>query len=121
MRPAGLKPAVSLDAAECNSAGRTDREVYVPAHAQRGTVFQRFASRAFFNLFQQNAQLCDCFQILSSARRFLNANQRRKINAFKANAESFYLEGMREDTDAQQREVSAGGGSERNVPEFRAL
>jgi hypothetical protein len=74
-----------------------------------------------FNLFQQNAQLCDCFQILSSARRFLNANQRRKINAFKANAESFYLEGMREDTDAQQREVSAGGGSERNVPEFRAL
>ena len=73
MRPAGLKPAVSLDAAECNSAGRTDREVYVPARAQRGTVFQRFASRAFFNLFQQNAQLCDCFQIFSSARRFLNA------------------------------------------------
>jgi hypothetical protein len=63
--------------------------------------FNALQAVLFFNLFQQNAQLCDCFQIFSSAGRFLNANQRRKINAFKANAETFYLEGMREDTDAQ--------------------
>jgi len=31
VRPAGLKPAVSLDIAEYDSAGRTDLEVYVPA------------------------------------------------------------------------------------------
>jgi hypothetical protein len=50
----------------------------------------------FFHLFQQNAQLSDCFLIFSSARRFLDPNQRRKINAFEANAESFYLEGTRQ-------------------------
>ena len=38
MRPAGLKPAVSLDAAECNSAGRTDWEVYVP-HTHSGAEY----------------------------------------------------------------------------------
>ena len=51
----------------------------------------------FFDLFQQNAQLSDCFLIFSSPRCFLDPNQRRKINAFEANAESFYLEGMRQE------------------------
>ena len=49
-------------------------------------------SLLFFDLFQQNAQLSDCFVIFSSPRCFLDPNQRRKINAFEANAESFYLE-----------------------------
>jgi hypothetical protein len=53
----------------------------------------------FVDLFQQNAQLSDCFLILCP-RCFIDPNQRRKINAFEANAESFYLEGMRQDADA---------------------
>jgi len=44
-----------------------------------------------FFLFHQNAQLSDRFVIFSSPRCFLDPNQRRKINAFEANAESFYL------------------------------
>ena len=54
-------------------------------------------SLLFFDLFQQNAQLSDCFVIFSSPRCFLDPNQRRKINAFEANAESFYVEGMRQE------------------------
>jgi hypothetical protein len=52
---------------------------------------------AFFRSSQQNAKLSDCFLIFSSLRCFLDPNQRRKINAFEANAESFYLEGMRQE------------------------
>ena len=49
---------------------------------------------AFFDLFQQNAQLSDCFLIFSSLRCFLDPNQRRKINTLEVDPESFYLEGM---------------------------
>jgi hypothetical protein len=49
VRPAGLKPAVSLDIAEYNSAGHTDLEVYVPVpthtSAQNFNSFVDHASR----------------------------------------------------------------------------
>ena len=60
-------------------------------------IFEGLLAGLFFDLFQKNAQLGDCFLIFSSPRCFLDPNQRRKINAFEANAESFYLEGMREE------------------------
>jgi hypothetical protein len=47
-------------------------------------------------LFEQNTQLADCLSILYSTRRFLNPNQRRKIDAFKTNPESFDFERMQQ-------------------------
>jgi hypothetical protein len=44
--PAGLKPAVSLDTAEYNSAGRTHLEVYVPARVHNSALVQRFLCHA---------------------------------------------------------------------------
>jgi hypothetical protein len=67
---------------------------------QQARVAEKTCARLsllFFHLFQQNAQLSDCFLIFSSPRCFFDPNQRRKINAFEANAESFYLEGMRQE------------------------
>ena len=49
MRPAGLKPAVSLDAAECNSAGRTDREVMF-LHAHSGAQYFNVLLAVLFSI-----------------------------------------------------------------------